>query len=163
MCKYKLLFATELIFCNNPKSSGNTPLTFSQGKWDNANFQASLQTYFIPVPCHLHYDPSILSKIWYGGWYKRCTHADCLFISSLYMMYKIVSNRHSCTQACSDPTVPVFGQPVREIRGIPGALCLVLLNRLLYVLYTMLHHWHFGQREGFAAKGASSCCSFHLS
>lgn len=50
-----------------------------------------------------------------------------------------------------------------EIRGIPGALCLVLLNRLLYVLHTMLHYWHFGQREGSAAKRAPSCCSFHLS
>ena len=66
-------------------------------------------------------------------------------------------------RARPDQTEPVFGQPVRAIREIPGALCLVLLNRLLYVLHTMLHHWHFGQREGSAAKGAPSCCSFHLS
>lgn len=98
---------------------------------------------------------------WRSGDHKSKQHPSS--IRSPYMMYRTVRNKHSFTQAYPEPAVPVFGQPVRGIRGIPGALRLVLLNRLLYVLYTMLHYWHFGQREGPAAKGAPSCCSFHLS
>lgn len=98
---------------------------------------------------------------WWSGDHKSTQHPSS--IRSPYMMYRTVRNKHSFTQAYPEPTVPVFGQPVRGIRGIPGALCLVLLNRLLYVLYTMFHYWHFGQHEGPAAKGAPSCCSFHLS
>lgn len=90
-------------------------------------------------------------------------HRTLSSIRSPYMMYRTARKRHSSIQDYSESTVPVFGQLVRGIRGIPGALRLVLLNRLLYVLYTILHHWHLGQCEGPAAKGAPSCCSFHLS
>lgn len=84
-------------------------------------------------------------------------------VGSAFMMSRSVRRRHSLSRAFPEQTVPVFSQPVRGIIEIPGALRLVLLNRLLYVLYAMLHRWHFGQREGPAAKAAPSCCSFHLS
>lgn len=84
-------------------------------------------------------------------------------VSSASLMSRSVRSRHSFSRASPEQTVPVFSQLVRGIIAIPGALRLVLLNRLLYVLYAMLHRWHFGQREGPAAKAAPSCCSFHLS
>lgn len=84
-------------------------------------------------------------------------------LGSAFMMSRSVRSRHSFSRASPEQTVPVFSQLVRGIIEIPGALRLVLLNRLLYVLYAMLHRWHFGQREGPAAKAAPSCCSFHLS
>lgn len=95
------------------------------------------------------------------GQYNTARSHCCAGSASL--MCRSVRSRHSFSRASPEQTVPVFSQLVRGIIAIPGALRLVLLNRLLYVLYAMLHRWHFGQREGPAAKAAPSCCSFHLS
>lgn len=94
---------------------------------------------------------------------KSTTARSHCCVGSASLMSRSVRSRHSFSRASPEQTVPVFSQLVRGIMAIPGALCLVLLNRLLYVLYAMLHRWHFGQREGPAAKAAPSCCSFHLS
>ena len=50
MSKYhKHMFATELIFCNNPKPNGKIPLAFCRGNKGDANFRIGLQKYFIHV------------------------------------------------------------------------------------------------------------------
>lgn len=70
MCKcHTLVFATELIFDDNPKSSSTVPEIYCGARRGDANFLASIHKYIIPYRADISLD-------WGGHDYRKVTHAD---------------------------------------------------------------------------------------